>query len=376
MTFFLNFKDGILIVNRICKFNYMNENLAFEIDFIPVGTGEKSGDAIVLRYGKLNSSINFSQKVIVIDGGTSESGKKLVDHIKEHYNTTTVDLMINTHPDNDHCSGLREVINEFTVKELWLHTPWNYAKDFVNLFKDGRITDNSLKEKLKEGLSIAHELEQIAKNKKIPVKEPFEGQSYDNGIIQILGPSEKYYSELLPNFRSTPEPVAESAISKAYAIVKDAINWVSESMQIETLDETGETSAENNSSAVTLFSYDNQQALFTSDAGIPALKKVISYAKSKGISLKNLRFLQVPHHGSKRNISPSILDTINGKSAYISCSPEGEPKHPAKKVTNALKRRNMRPYSTKGNSLCHFYNTNPREWVAAKELPFYSQVEN
>lgn len=353
----------------------MDENLAFEIDFIPVGNGEKSGDAIALRYGRLNSQFNFSQKVIVIDGGTIESGKILVEHIKSYYKTTIVDLMINTHPDNDHCSGLREVLNELTVKELWIHTPWNFAKDFIDLFKDGRITDNSLKEKLKEGLSIAHELEQLAKAKKIPVKEPFEGQSYDNGIIQILGPSESYYTELLPNFRSTPEPNAESAISKAFTAVKDAIKWVAETMQNETLDESGETSAENNSSAVTLFTYDNRKALFTSDTGIPALKKVIAFAKSKGISLTNLSLLQVPHHGSKRNLSPSVLNDIKGRSAYISCSPEGEPKHPAKKVVNALKRRSMKTYSTKGNVLCYRHNANSRGWSNATELPFYDQVE-
>ena len=83
----------------------MNEELCFEIDFHPVGSGSKSGDAISLRYGKLNSSTNFFQKIIVIDGGIIESGQKLVQHIKNIYNSDTVDLVINTHPDNDHCSG-------------------------------------------------------------------------------------------------------------------------------------------------------------------------------------------------------------------------------------------------------------------------------
>jgi beta-lactamase superfamily II metal-dependent hydrolase len=354
----------------------INENLAFELDFHAVGTGEKSGDAISIRYGRLNSVTNFSQKVIVIDGGTLESGKKLVEHIKTHYKTETVDLVVNTHPDNDHCSGLREVLNNLTVKELWVHTPWNYAKDFVDLFKDGRITDNSLKEKLKEGLNIAHELEQLAKEKKIPVKEPYTGLSYDNGVFQILGPSEDYYTELLPNFRSTPAPVEESAISKAFTAVKDAIKWVAESMDIETLDELGETSAENNSSAISLFNYSDKKILFTSDTGIPALKKAIEYAKSKSITLNNLSVLQVPHHGSKRNISPSIIDALKCTNAYISCAPNGEPKHPAKKVTNAFKRRGIKPYWTKNNGLCHRHNTPSREgWSTATEIPFYDKVE-
>jgi beta-lactamase superfamily II metal-dependent hydrolase len=354
----------------------INENLAFELDFHAVGTGEKSGDAISIRYGRLNSVTNFSQKVIVIDGGTLESGKKLVEHIKTHYKTETVDLVVNTHPDNDHCSGLREVLNKLTVKELWVHTPWNYAKDFVELFKAGRITDNSLKENLKEGLSIAHELEQIAKAKKIPVKEPFTCLSFDNGIFQILGPSENYYTELLPNFRSTPAPVEEIAISKAFSAVKEAIKWVAETIDIETLDETGETSAENNSSAVGLFQFDNKKILFTSDTGVPALKRVIDYAKTKAISLTDLYVLQIPHHGSRRNISPSVLNAIKGNFGFISCAPDGEPKHPSKKVTNALKRRNIRPYSTKGNGICQGHNTELRQgYSVATEIPFYNQVE-
>ncbi|MFZ4441291.1 MAG: MBL fold metallo-hydrolase, partial [Syntrophales bacterium] len=92
-------------------------------------------------------------------------------------------------------------MNNLTVRELWVHTPWNFAKDFIDLFKDGRLTDNSLKEKLREGLNIAHEIEQLAKAKRITIREPYSGLSFDNGVIKILGPSENYYSELLACFK-------------------------------------------------------------------------------------------------------------------------------------------------------------------------------
>lgn len=354
----------------------MNEELCFEIDFHPVGSGSKSGDAISLRYGKLNSSTNFFQKIIVIDGGIIESGQKLVQHIKNIYNSDTVDLVINTHPDNDHCSGLREVMNDLKVKELWLHTPWNFAKDFIDLFRDGRITDSSLKERLKVGLSIAHELEQLAKEKGIPVKEPFTGLSFDNGILQVLGPSETYYTELLAHFRSTPSPIAESTFSKAFSTVKEAISWVAETMDIETLDESGESSAENNSSVISLFSYSGKKILFTGDAGIIALKQVIEFAKYNSIVLNNIDVLQAPHHGSKRNISPSVINALKSQNAYFSCSPDGAPKHPSKKVTNAFKRRGTHTFSTKGNILLHRHNTSSRAgYSQAIEIPFYNEVE-
>ena len=57
----------------------------FEIEFLPVGNGDTSGDAIVVRYGE-----NNDYKVMVVDGGTKESGEALVTHIQTHYNTNYV----------------------------------------------------------------------------------------------------------------------------------------------------------------------------------------------------------------------------------------------------------------------------------------------
>lgn len=354
----------------------MSEDLAFEIDFHPVGDGEKGGDAITIQYGRLNSVDNFSQKVIVIDGGTLDSGKRVVEHIQKVYNTDTVDLIINTHPDNDHCSGLREIVNNLTVKEMWLHRPWHLSKQFLDMFKDGRITDNSLKERLRDALNVVCELETMAQEKKITLRQPFTGQTFDNGIITVLGPTKDYYKELLPLFRSTPEPANESILSKAFSAVKDAVQMIEETMHIETLDESGETSPENNSSVISLFSYAGKKVLFTGDAGIPALNNVIETANSNGILLNDLHVLQVPHHGSKRNVSPNILNSIKAGGAYISCPKEGNPKHPAKKVTNALIRRNMKPFHTKGKILCHRYKTPMRTgYSSAAQIPFYSQVE-
>lgn len=354
----------------------MGEELAFEIDFHPVGDGEKGGDAITIQYGRLNSDYNYSQKVIVIDGGTLASGEKIVEHIKTVYNTDTVDLIINTHPDNDHCSGLREVINNLTVKEIWIHRPWLSSNEFLGMFRDGRITSNSLKEKLRDALNIVSEIESLAKNKGIKLREPFTGLTFDNGVITVLGPTQDFYKELLPQFRCTPEPVNDSLLSKAFSAVKDTVQMVAEAMHIETLDESGETSPENNTSVISLFSYAGKKVLFTGDAGIPALKNVIRIANYNDIPLYDLHVLQVPHHGSKRNISPSILNSIKSEGAYISCSKEGAPKHPAKKVTNALIRRNMKPFHTKGNILCHRLNTPTRVgYTSATPIPFYNQVE-
>jgi hypothetical protein len=46
----------------------MNNEIGYEIDFLPVGEGEKSGDAIALRWGNLLlihhlNLINYEQRI-------------------------------------------------------------------------------------------------------------------------------------------------------------------------------------------------------------------------------------------------------------------------------------------------------------------------
>jgi glyoxylase-like metal-dependent hydrolase (beta-lactamase superfamily II) len=84
--------------------------MPFEIDFLSVGDGSKSGDAIALRYSAENSF-----KVMVVDGGTQESGEKLVELVQTYYRSSHVDYVVCSHPDDDHASGLRVVLDNLSA---------------------------------------------------------------------------------------------------------------------------------------------------------------------------------------------------------------------------------------------------------------------
>ncbi|HLE17462.1 MAG TPA: hypothetical protein VI728_04160, partial [Syntrophales bacterium] len=88
--------------------------------------------------------------------------------------------------------------------------------------------------------------------------------------------------------------------------------------------------------------------------------------------------------GSQRNIGPSLLDILIGpklaqekkvKTAFLSVSPDGSPKHPAKKVTNAFLRRGAPVHATSGQAKCHFERAPDRGWIKSTALPFYQEVE-
>lgn len=349
-----------------------------EIDMLAVGEGEKSGDAIVYRFGDFSDK--QKQYIVVIDGGSKASGEQLVKMIKDNYDTTYVDLIISTHPDSDHTSGLRTVMEELTVGELWMHLPWNHSERIRNLFHDGRITDDSLKERLRNAYKYAYELEQLAIKNKVKIVEPFSGINFLNGVIKVLGPTLEYYESLLVDSAKSPqtknEGLAGSYLGKTYSSVKSSVfNWIEETFDIELLDNTGETSSENNSSVISLLEFDNKKYLFTGDAGVPALQNAIDYSENNYIDISKVDWKQVPHHGSQRNISPVILDAIKTDVAFVSAS-KNAPKHPSYKVTNAYLRRGADVFTTEGNNLIHRLNVPLRDgYGTAESYPFKKEVQ-
>jgi Metallo-beta-lactamase superfamily len=256
--------------------------MGFEVDFLPVGEGEKSGDAIAIRCGNLNGS-RSEQFVMVIDGGTLEAGERLVEHIAAYYHTDTLDLVVNTHPDGDHSSGLYVVLQKLKVRRLWMHRPWEHSGEIADMFKDGTLTNDRLSTKMQKALSDAWDLERLAKRKGIPITEPFsdgEANRQYNGIT-VLGPSVSYYESLLPDFRDMPDVKEQVAayfsrgVRALYEAAAEVVTKVAESWGKETLKdpEVRATSAENNSSAILLLRIDGQTLLFTGDAGVPALER-------------------------------------------------------------------------------------------------------
>jgi len=358
----------------------------YEVDFLPVGEGERCGDAIALRFGRLHANPP-QQTVVIIDGGFKDSDAAMVQHIQDFYKTRNVDAVIATHPDNDHVSGLETVLSGLTVANLVMHLPWNHTESTSNLFEDSRVTDEGVKRALRESLEGARSLEKLARQKGIRIVEPFWGVTGFGNVMRVLGPTETFYKSLLPGYRGTPEAKQASGYTLAQFIkeAKAAIKKVAETWGFETLDDTGETSAENNSSAIILFTFEEESLLFTGDAGIPALSEAVERLRADGFDFSTLKFIQVPHHGSQRNIGPTLLNTLIGprlvqptttKTALASVAPDGGPRHPAKKIANAFRRRGAPVHVTAGKCKTYSRNAPSRDnWGSSMALPFYNEVE-
>jgi beta-lactamase superfamily II metal-dependent hydrolase len=167
-------------------------------------------------------------------------------------------------------------------------------------------------------------------------------------------------------------------ITRAYTAVSDRLARVLESMQVETLGEPEEnaTSAENNSSTIILLGLEGRRILFTGDAGVPALTRAADYAAARGISLVGMNVLQAPHHGSRRNVGPSILNRIQAGSSFISCCKDGAPKHPSQRVVNALIRRGSNVFPTRGRHIRESAQAPARiNWSPIEQAPFVAEFD-
>ncbi len=361
--------------------------MGYEIDFVQAGEESKSGDAIALRWGNLHSNDHSNQYIVVIDGGFAGTGEKLADLINKYYgNPSSIDLVVSTHPDADHINGLSYILDEFDVKKLWIHLPWKHNENIADKFKDGRVTDESIGERLKDACEAAWDLYKKALDNDVTVQEPFSGQqnlfiNSHGGQLRILGPSQDYYEELLPEFGGLP-PTVEKGIAASFAEMgQRIINKVSELWGRDSIDDNGETSAKNNSSTVLEFVYSEKRSLFTADAGIPALEQVSERAGNE-----KLKMIQIPHHGSRRNVGPTVLNSIVGGivgrseskdiTAFVSCAKENpDNKHPNKRVLNAFTRRGCTCYQFNGNFWIHDDSPDRKDYSAIVACEFFGEVE-
>jgi beta-lactamase superfamily II metal-dependent hydrolase len=360
--------------------------MGYEVDFLGVGSESKSGDAIAIRFGNLHGRRD-EQTVVVIDGGFSDTGTELVEHIRTHYGTDTVDLVISSHPDQDHINGLEVLLNELDVKELWLHQPWLHNQNLADEFADGRLTDSSLGERLKQNLWRAWSLSKLANRKGIVLKEPFAGLIDKSGSVKVLGPSQSYYESLIPDFDDMPSRAEKNSVANE--------NWLASALRKVTeffanwgedhISDDGQTSAKNNSSVITQLIVDGRRLVFTADAGIQALEQAANQIDGCN-SGAELKLIQIPHHGSKRNIGPTVLNRLigppvehgvqRGVTAVASTAKDGEPKHPRKAVLNAFNHRGARVLVTRGQGIVHYHNSPRRAgWSSLDPEPYHFSYE-
>lgn len=301
-----------------------------------------------------------------------------------------INFVICSHGDADHASGLSVLFDNFTIGALYVNRPWKYASELFEHVNDERITVKSLEDRLKKKYRFIAELEEKAEKHKIPIFEAFEG-ALINERITILSPSKEFYLELIVESDKTPLEEASSLesndgfLSKVILKASNLVKYIVESWTKESLREDVSTSADNEMSVVVHGDMVNGRFLFTGDAGIRALSNALDFAESISIAMQDVTFHQIPHHGSKKNVSPTVLNRLVGevvnedaeakKTAFISIGKGSE--KPIKMVKNAYIRRGCKVCVVSGSTVRHKQGTPDREgWKSVVPASFNNEVED
>lgn len=323
----------------------------YDIDFLAVenedSDGSKSGDAIIVN---VTDEATDTQRRIIIDAGFSATGDKVVERFQSWYGTNRVDLVISTHPDTDHLNGLLTVIETLDVDELLMHLPWNHH-------------DNADKIGNYERIQAVYD---AAVAKGVTVTEPFTGEARFGGALRILGPTVTFYERQLADAIAEVDNgtagnrLNKSALSTVLAAGLDLLERTLSYFPVETLTDIDDTGPRNQTSVITLVRDGGKRMMFTGDAGISALDAAADeYEVTYGpLTATPLSFFQAPHHGSKHNLGPTVLDRVIGPkdasnasvTSFVS-SAKASKKHPSPKVTNALGRRGATVITTEGKNI-------------------------
>jgi beta-lactamase superfamily II metal-dependent hydrolase len=130
---------------------------------------------------------------------------------------------------------------------------------------------------------------------------------------------------------------------------------------------------------------DGERILLTGDAGQKALERTANFCDAIGLPLQQFKMVSIPHHGSRRNVGPTILSRLVGNkvpegsethfSAIVSAAKD-DADHPRRVVMNAFKRRGARTSKTEGQVINTRHNVDMRPgFTPTAEIPLYGTVE-
>ena len=343
-----------------------------EIDFLEVGN-ERSGDAITIRH-----RTDGVDDIYVVDGGYLEDGEQVAAHIRKNYGDPGwIDHVVLTHSDRDHANGLRTVLREFPVGKLWMNRPWMHVTALMPRFRN---VENRrwLAAKLKRVYSSVYELERVAREQRVEIGDVFEGVRI--GEFRVLSPNREACLYRLAVATRTPV-VAEAEEILVEAMTRAA--WGEENLK------GGDrgTSAENETSVVQFAEFCGKKVLLTGDAGVEGLFDAHVNGMCLGIDMEALDLFQVPHHGSRSNVSSDTLDLWLGEALdqepdspprrrAVICANQNDKQHPSKAVVRAMIHRGRRVLQTKG-TLRYKARGAPRRngWSSARALRYPRKME-
>jgi beta-lactamase superfamily II metal-dependent hydrolase len=295
------------------------------VEMINVG----KGDAILVELRD-----NQDQGItLIVDGGCAEQAQNVIGFLQS-FHSRNRKVVISTHPDNDHIGGLEDIIRAVAVSDLILNDPRDY--DPQSTIQSRMRTE--LNTEQRDRLSSAFERIDAVRQAAAAWNAQHHGLfASANSIltwgpwnVYVVGPTTTHFNEiwytqgrLADLYTSDDENALDNLVRTGKSIIDDGVD----------------TSGLNNQSVMLLIEGPEQKILLTGDAGMRSIREASAIR-----NIQSLTLLDVPHHGSRRNVDSAIIEHLKPAVAFIS-SP-GNDKHPRRAVIRKLQKTGTRVFST------------------------------
>jgi len=323
----------------------------FEINMVNV----KDGDAIILMIEK-----EERKALIVIDGGYKKyygNIKRRLEEVLPRFGNK-IDLLVCTHYDNDHLSGVENIIEDYhsIIQEIWIHKVEHslgkqeqYLKEEISRLQGIRDDDKSFKEfsafESKDFVLEAYkDLVRVVEKIRAYGLEDITKEATRGVVLagfeefSVISPTKEYYNSYLDDLKDEKyiketqtlilERQSELKITTLSEIWEEEIET---SNPCENLEKSSDgVSATNMVSIVTLLKFGDRKLLFTGDSGIESFTDQGLLEKN----IKDLEFLDLSHHGSRKNTSKELLEHFNPEVVFVSA--KSDKNRPSKNIVRYL----------------------------------------
>jgi beta-lactamase superfamily II metal-dependent hydrolase len=318
-----------------------------EIDMLALGDADS---LLISRWANGNATR------ILVDGGYARHAEDVRRFLAER-NISHIDHVVSSHFHSDHAEGLVDLVQDqsLTFGEAWVHLPENHVD--MNAVGRALKKTGTLKESRLITASIDTERQLVAalRARRIKITEPFQGRSID--WLSICGPAEHFYEQLLAHFEDV-DKIMKLDEERGRREARDLIEKTA-ARRGGTFDDQlladPKTGHENDSSTILFGVFDGHRVLLTADAGAKALGQALLYKE-----IDNLHWMQIPHHGSRYNITRDLIQRFRPNIGNISAGGAGN--HPHNAVVRAFKEAGTTLFST-------HHPTPTALWFAVGEVP-------
>jgi competence protein ComEC len=266
--------------------SFPDDNL--QMAFCDVG----QGDAIL---------VNYKNKQVLIDGGLSKNSGQLLSCLSSQmpFWDRTIEVVVNTHPDEDHFGGLIEIVKRYRI-DNYLHNGFGNSQSWkFEQFKKLLIDKNVCSKMVAAGDAFS------VGEAYFEIQFPFPDNSQASNLIQddFYGQNKKC---LKPEFKNGSDSL-------------------------------------NNSSLVLHLNFGRFDALLTGDIE-SEIEKILVWRRK----IQPVEILKIAHHGSKTSTSQELISAVSPQLAVISVG-ENSFGHPAEEVLERLRAENIDYLTTKSS---------------------------